>query len=161
MYIQRLENLGIKKTINKTRLKNALLEHYKGTLQEQTDGRNTVLFYWEAISTLLNNALKQHDFSEGAKILAMIVRKHIFAHKGFNFSGCFPMDCQSKYLPSSLRALVSLILNGLDINDQEKYGSPACLTVCEMIIFNAKKKSYNTKTGQTCHSASHEAPLHL
>ena len=35
LYIERLEHLGIKKIANKTRLKNALLEHYNGTLQEQ------------------------------------------------------------------------------------------------------------------------------
>ena len=121
LYIQRLDDLGIKKTINKTRLKIALLDHYNGTLQEQTDGRNTVLVFREAISSLLKDALKQRDFSEDAEILAraaMIVRRDIFDHKGFNFSGCFPVDCQLKYLPSSLRSLVSIILNGLNIKDQ-------------------------------------------
>ena len=164
LYIQRLEDLEIKKTINKTRLKIALLEHYNGTLQEQTDGRNTVLVFREAISSLLKDALKQRDFSEDAKILAKaatIVRKDIFAHRGFNFSTCFPMDCQLKYLPSSLRSLVSIILNGLNIKDQEQSESQACLTVCEKIIFNTKKRSCKTKTGQTRHSASCEPPLPL
>ena len=63
LYIQRLEDVGIKRTINKTRLKIALLEHYNGTLQEQTDGRNTVLVFREAISSLLKDALKQRDSS--------------------------------------------------------------------------------------------------
>ena len=164
LYTQRLEDLGIKKTINKTRLKIALLEHYNGTLQEQTDGRNTVLAFREAISSLLKDALKQRDFSEDAEILARaatIVRKDIFAHKGFNFAGCFPMGCQLKYLPSSLRSLVSIILNGLNIKDQEQSESQACLTVCETIIFNTKKRSCQTKTGQTRHSASREPPLPL
>ena len=71
------------------------------------------------------------------------------------------MDCQLKYLPSSLRFLVSIILKGLNIKDQEKSESQACLTVCETIIFNAKKRSCKTKTGQTRHSASHEPPLPL
>ena len=81
LHIQRLEDLGIKKTINKTRLKIALLEHFNGTLQEQTDGRNTVLVFSEAISGLLKDALKQRDFSEDAENLARaatIVRKDIF-----------------------------------------------------------------------------------
>ena len=164
MYIQRLEDLGTKKAINKTRLKIALLEHYNRTLQEQTDGRNTILVFREAISSLLKDALKQRNFSEDAEILARaatIVRKDIFAHKGFSFSGCFPMDCQLKYLPSSLRSLVSIILNGLNIKDQEQSESQACLTVCQTIIFNTKKRSCKTKTGQTRHSASREPPLPL
>ena len=164
LYIQRLEDLRIKKTTNKTRLKNALLEHYSGTLQEQSDGRNTVLVFSEAVSSLLNDALKQRDFSEDTEILARaatIVRKDIFVHKGFYFSRCFPMDCQSKYLPSSLRSLISIILNGLNIRDQEQSENQACLTVCETIILNAKKRSYETKTGQTRHSAFCEPPLPL
>ena len=61
-YIQRLQDLGIKKTINKGRLSIALLEHYNGILQEQTDGRNTILIFREAITSLFKEALKQHEF---------------------------------------------------------------------------------------------------
>ena len=112
----------------------------------------------------MKDALEQHNFSEDAEILARaatIVRKDIFAHKGFNFSRCFPRDCQLKYLPSSLRSLVSIIINGLNIKEQEQSESQACLTVFETIIFNTKKRSYKTKTGQTRHSASCEPPLPL
>ncbi len=164
LYTQRLQDVGINKIINKTRLKNALLDHYTGVLQEQTDGRNTVLVFQEAISSLLKDALKQRDFSEDAEILARaatIVRKDIFSHNCFNFSGCFPLDCQSKCLPSSLKSLVSMLLNGLDIKDQDKSESQACLTVCQTIVFNTKKRSYKTKTDQTRHSASREPPIPL
>ena len=95
LYVQDI--LDINKTINKTRLKNALLEHFKGSLQEQTDGRNTVLVFREGISDLLKDALKHRDFSEDAEILAKaacIVRKDMFLNEGFNFRGCFPMNCQ-------------------------------------------------------------------
>lgn len=164
LYVQRLENLGINKTINKTRLKNALLEHFKGSLQEQTDGRHTVLVFREGISDLLKDALKRRDFSEDAEILAKaarIVRKDMFLNEGFNFRGCFPMNCQSKNLTSSLRSLVSMIINGLDIKDHSIPETQACLTICETIIFNSKKRACKTKTGQTRHSASREPPLPL
>ena len=49
LYTQRLVDIGINQTINKTRLKNTLLEYFKDTLQEQTDGRNTVLVFRDAI----------------------------------------------------------------------------------------------------------------
>ena len=71
------------------------------------------------------------------------------------------MDCQLKYLPSSLRFLVSIIIQVLNIMDQEKSESQACLTVGETIIFNAKKRSCKTKTGQNRHSPSREPPLPL
>lgn len=57
-------------------------------------------------------------FSEEAKTrarAAAIVRKDILNHGSFNFSGCFPINCQSSYLPSSLMSLISMILNGVDI----------------------------------------------
>ena len=54
-----------------------------------------------------------------------------------------------------------MILNGLDIKDQEKSESQACLTICEKIIFNTEKRSCKTKTEQTRHSASREPPLPL
>lgn len=65
LHVQRLEDLGIEKTLIKTRLKKALLEHYNGALQEQNDGKNTILVFGEAISNLLKDALKR-DFSEEA-----------------------------------------------------------------------------------------------
>lgn len=102
--------------------------------------------------------------STEAQILAKaatIIRKDIFSHKGFNFSGNFPLDCCSKCLPSSLKSLIAMMLNGLDIKDQDKSESQACLTICEKIVFNTKKKFYKTKTGQTHHSASRELPLPL
>ena len=164
LYVQRLETLGINKTINKTRLKNALLKHFNGSLQEQTDGRNTVLVFRKGISDLLKDALKRRDFSENAEILAKaarIVRKDMFLNEGFNFRGCSPMNCQSKNLPSSLRSLVSMIINGLDIKDHSIPETQACLTICETIIFNSKKRACKTKTGQTRHSVSREPPLPL
>ena len=45
LYVPRLENLGITKMINKTRLTNSTLDHYKETIQEQTDGKNTILVF--------------------------------------------------------------------------------------------------------------------
>lgn len=71
---------------------------------------------------------------------APIVKKDIFNRGSLNFSGCFPINCQSSYLPSCLRCLISMTLNGLVIKAQEKSDSQACLTVCETIIFNTKKR---------------------
>lgn len=54
-----------------------------------------------------------------------------------------------------------MILNGLNIKDQEQSESQACLTVCQTIIFNSKKRCYKTKTGQSRHSGSREPCLPL
>ena len=68
LYVSRLENLGIKKAINKTRLKVQLLEHFPEA-QEQFDGRNIVIIFKEGMKSMLRDALKR-DFSEDAAVLA-------------------------------------------------------------------------------------------
>ncbi|KAG5873612.1 hypothetical protein JTB14_011754 [Gonioctena quinquepunctata] len=115
LYINRLEELGINEQINKTRLKNQLLEHFPEA-QEQFDGRHTVIIFNEGMRNMLREALKMRDFSEDDVIFAKaatIVRKDIMNHQGFKFSGCFPAQCQEDSLPASFKSLVSMMLNGL------------------------------------------------
>lgn len=154
----------MQKLINKTRLKTKLIEHFKDEgIQEQNDGKNTLFVFPEGMSHLLQEALKR-NYSDDIGILAQaanIVRKDILSHKGFSFAGSFPSDCQRNAVPPSLRSLISMILNGLDIKDQEKSESQPCLTISQTIIFNAKSRVYETKTNMTRHSLSREPPLPL
>ena len=104
LYVNRLEEFGIKKLVNKTRLKSHLLARFSGA-QEQCDGKSIVLVFNEGMRNLLKEALKNRDFTEDAVILAKaaaIVRKDIFSHQGFKFTGSFPAECQEESLPSSL-----------------------------------------------------------
>ena len=66
--MSRLENFGIKKSINKTRLKVQLLEHFP-VAQEKFDGRNVIIFK-EGMENILRNALKKCNFSEDVEVLA-------------------------------------------------------------------------------------------
>ena len=114
----RLENFGIKKSINKTRLKVQLLEHFPEA-QEQFDGRNVIIFK-EGMKDMLRNALKKRNFSGDVEVLAKaatFIRDDIFNHQGFKFTGSFPPGCQEDSLPLSLKSLVSLILNGPNLKD--------------------------------------------
>uniref|UniRef100_UPI00358EABF1 uncharacterized protein n=1 Tax=Myxine glutinosa TaxID=7769 RepID=UPI00358EABF1 len=148
LYVNRLEELGIKKLVHKTRLKGHLLERFPEA-QEQYDGRNTVLIFREGMRNMLKEALKNRDFSEDAVILAKaatIVRKDIFSHQGFKFTGCFSAECQEDSLPSSLKSLVSMILNSSNLKDQDKRDSQACLTIGQSIVYNTKKKTNKQTT---------------
>lgn len=162
LYINRLEELGIKKLVNKTRLKNHLLEHFSEA-QEQHDGRNTVLIFKAGMKDMLKEALRKRDFDEDAVILAKaarIVRSDIFNHKGFKFTGSFPAKCQEKSLPSSLKYLVSMIINGPNLKDQEKQESQACLTAGQTILYHTKRETYKTSSAMTSrHTLEREPPL--
>lgn len=160
LYVNRLEQLGVKKQINKTRLKNHLLQHLPEA-QAQFDGRNTVLIFKEGMRNMLKDALKKRDFDEDALILAKaakIIRHDIFSHTGFKFTGSFPAKCQENSLPSSLKSLVSMILNGSNLKDQEKCDSQSCLTIGEGILYNIKKRESPT-AGMSRHSLEREPPL--
>ena len=106
---------------------------------------------------MLKEALKKRNHSEEATILAkaaMIICNNIFNHQSFKFDGYFPSKCQETSLPSSLKSLISLIYNGLNLKDQE---SQACLSVGQLIIFNIKKSaSCSTKE---IHQLDREPPL--
>ena len=55
LYVNRLKDLGILKKVNKTRLKDLFLNHFPG-VQEQYDGRNTIMIFNKA----MQNILKEH-----------------------------------------------------------------------------------------------------
>ena len=161
LYESCLEDLGNAKSVNKTRLKEHLLEYFKET-QEQFDGRHTFLVFKEGMRNMIQDALKKRDFSEDALILARaasIIRKDIFNHEGILFNGSFPEKFQDTSLPSSLKTLTSLILNGSNSKNQEKQESQACLTIGQAIIFNAKKRSTADPEAKPRHLLEREPPL--
>ena len=159
LYVDRLSDFGINKTVNKTRLKKELLNHFSEA-QEQCVGKSTAIVFKKGMENMLKEALRKRDHSEEATILAkaaMIIRKDVFSHKSFKFDGSFSTKCQENALPSSLKSLISLIYNGLNLKDQDKQESQACLSVGQLIIFNMKKStSCSTKER---HHIDREPPL--
>ena len=147
--ISRLEALGVYKTVNKIRVKTSLLDQFPDA-QEQNDGKNLVLIFTKALQGMAKDAIKKRDFSEDATMLAKssaIVRRDVFKHKGFNFSGSLTTDCQESSTPASLKSLISMILSSLDIENIEAQESQSCLTVCQTIIFSSKERRGMSKTG--------------
>ena len=109
LYVNHFKDLGILKTVNKTRLKDLLLNYFSGA-QEQYDGRNTIIIFSQAMRTMLKKAIDKRDFSGDAIVLAKaaaIIRNNVFNHGCFQFTGSFPHHCQENSLPSSLKSLVS------------------------------------------------------
>ena len=69
MYVDRLQNLGVRKYVHRSRFKLIILEHFPEA-QEQQEGKTVVIVFKESMSNMLREALKQRDFSEDASILA-------------------------------------------------------------------------------------------
>ena len=92
LYVSRLRNLHVDKSVNKTRLKNRIIGHYHGEIKEQSDGKNTVLAFNQGIETLLKDALKKCNCEEEAfrfVNVAKYIRNDVFQMPGFSFSGEF------------------------------------------------------------------------
>ena len=97
LYTKRLTDLGIEKCINKTVLKQSILDHFK-TAHSQYDGKGALIAFSEGMQAMLKNAIRNRHCAKDAQILrqaANIVRKDILDHNGFRFKKC-SKQCQEK-----------------------------------------------------------------
>ena len=81
-----------------------------------------MLIFRNGLQNIVKEALQERDFSDDTAVLAKaakIVRRDMLSHKGFSFSGTFPLGCQEISLPASLKSLILMIINGLNVKDQE------------------------------------------
>ena len=91
---------------------------------------------------------------------AQTVRRHMF-EEGESFNR-FPEGCQEYSVPSLLRALVSMVLDGPSIKDQMADATPAELANAQMLKFNCiKDNRAHPTTGLVTarHSAAQETPV--
>ena len=159
LYENRLQDLDIKKAVNRTRLKAQLLGHFFGECQEESSGRNVLLVFKEGLKKLLKDCLDTPDFESEALLIskvAKIIRQEIFQWKQFHFSGQFPPNCQSHSIPTLLQSLISMLINGPNVKNQNSTESQACLTISQLLLFHAKKFSDAVRTR---HCKDREPPL--
>jgi len=156
--VNRLKDLGINKTVNKTRLKVSLLQQFPEA-QEHHTGKNTITVFKEGMENMLKEALKKQDFSAILSKAAVIVQNDIFNHHCVGFPGSFLPNCWEDFLPSSLKSLVSLILNGSKLKDQDRHETQACLTAAQVLLYNVKKRSPPRNNMKTKHTLQQEPPM--
>ncbi len=90
LYEKRLCEFGVIKSINKTRLKDQILDQFLGHCKEETDGKNTLLVFKEGLKKLFKDTLESRDFQSEALLLSKltkIIRREIFQWKCFSFNG--------------------------------------------------------------------------
>ena len=65
-------------------------------------------------------------------------------------------------MPMTLKLLVTMLLRGADIMDQDSADSQACLSIAQTIVFNCKKNiKKSSSTVKSRHSVEYEPPLPL
>ncbi len=76
LYQERLHDLGVDVTVNKTRLKLRLLDNFSGKCQEQSDGRNILIVFNEGMKKVLKDAVNNLDYESEALMMIKLV-KHL------------------------------------------------------------------------------------
>lgn len=174
LYSQRLKELDaiVPERINSTRLKERLQSAIPG-LKPYTEGKEVRLTYDDNISAALKLAegFNQADFDTEAlhlaKTASIIRRELLRSQKPFN--GSFDFTCQHQSIPSSVLALVSMILEGPSIKNDvtedssDKSVSNAALVISQLLIFNAtnRKRAETTNEATPRHKLIRETPLPL
>ena len=168
LYSARLQELGFpEEQVHSTRLKLRLLAAISD-LRAHTQGREVLLAFDQDIGKALKQVCEQ-DFDSQALILAKapkIVRHDIFAQKQI-FNRTFSKDCQNESTPSSLTALVSMVLSEPDIKAQttltEHPQSQACKAISQLLIYNCTKvnstKADNVNYSSHHHNRDRETPI--
>jgi len=162
-----LSAFGLAKTVNKTRLKTSLLEYFPQMKEQQQAGRKTILIFSEGMKQIIHEAWTNKDYNEDARALsrvAKLLRDEIFTDDSskFKFTDSFTTQCHEKSVPPILKSFMSMILYGSNVSDGIMSDSQTCLTLCQIISFNAKKKATHSFIAQPVdnrHCRDREPPL--
>lgn len=169
LYKERLLSLGVEdENIHVTRLKNRILAQIPDLVchtDKHSKGQSTSLLFKDDVDNMVDKAVTGRDYDIEALQLAKaaeIVRHEMFQVKQ-QFNGSFLPDCQGSSVPSSLLALVEMVLHGPNIRNRQNSSTlNHTLSIAQLMLFNsvnyAKKEP---KTGCGRHTTDRETPLPL
>jgi len=171
LYAEHLRQLGLCENVHSTRLKQQLLAHFPD-MRAQEVGRDILLLFSGDIGPAVHKACA-HDALQDAFCLsraAQIIQQQIFSHSA-QFDGSFGPDCQEEAVPKSLLALVSMMLEGPNIEDQTRLPVvPGAVQISQLIVFNSIKHQRHRDVNEPLvssaskgsrHSRCRETPLPL
>ncbi len=143
LYKSRVEQLGgdTSQRINATRLKEKLVAQIPDLEAHKNKYEVILSFKTDIGDTLMEATRKDHD-SDAVSLMraAAIIRKDIFQVQ-HRFKGSL-LDEQYDTNPTSLLALIQMILGGTDIENQTENNTEvrsAALSITQLLVFNAMK----------------------
>ena len=137
--------------MNRTRLKNAILQRFSSMLKEEEGFRNEVVFVCsEAMKDIVTSSLVSTCPSEDIRTLskaALICRREMSKDATFDIlqNGFLP-DCQKNFVPGTLKYLIGLIMFGPS-HEKNFENEQATLSIAQLITLNAQTRE------------KHETPL--
>ena len=105
-----------------------------------------MLAFDQHMGDVIMKACERDNDSEALHLAraARIIRRDIFNHDNKLFDGSFPSNCQARSVPASLKALISMILDGPCSSKTDSFdevsATTASLSISQIISFNCVKK---------------------
>ena len=131
--------MQIQARVHTTRLKERLLSHIP-ELEAYKQGRDIFLCFKEDLSLAVSKLLRNDCGDEAIHLArsARIIRRDMLELKS-TFNGLFDPNCQMKSVPTSLLALVNMILYGPSIQTQASScaKSQAGLSISQLLQYNS------------------------
>lgn len=93
---------------------------------------------------------------------AKVVREEMFK-QNYVFTGTFEENCQCDAVSPSLLALINMIINGANIQNQSQSKEQSALTISQLIVFISVKilRSNDEPVLRHRHSRNQDTPLPL
>lgn len=144
MMTERLEQHGIQKTVNGTRLKDRVLEHFPNLTEEKGIRDRVFIVCSKTARRIISDATQTPD--EEARTLLMaasILRKAVFDHDTtFKFDGSFPNGCEESSVPQRIKYFFRQLLAGPK-SSPEQENSRKILSVSQLAMLNITSLSTN------------------
>ncbi len=163
LYNERLHQFDTNMHVHQTTLKERLLKAVPG-LKAEKRGKYVYLHFADDLGQIIFQACNASEDNDAIHLMraAQIVRSAIF-EKSFEFTGTFEKGCETKAVPSSLRQLISMILEGTNIQDQmpndDDVRQKISLSMSQLVMYHSVRKSHSSK--QIRHIKAKETPLPL
>lgn len=161
LYSNRLQQLGTNIRVHSTKLKNRILGYFPD-MEAHKQGREIVLVFNKDIGHALRKACEQDADDDAVHLAraATILRRDMFKMKAV-FSDSFPSKCLERSVPTSLLALVGMIMNGPSITERSNSESlPAAqLSISHLLMYNSAVRRRKETAATARHSKLRETPL--
>ena len=143
--------------------KHNLLMRYPDECQEQSNGESPFLVFNEGLQNL-SKGFKSSNFGKDALSMvhvAKVVQKEMFKTEFPRFSGSYswlPGQCSAE---TSIKVLLSMLLCGSNMKDQNVAYSLAFPTVCQLTRLNSKEKAKGADKPRHQKDKAFPLPLYL
>ena len=123
LYNDRLRELGEDDKVHSSRLKEKILSqipNLSAHTSVHSQGQNVIIMFDRDVADLVQEERMNRDYDMDAMYIAKaaeIVRLGMFRNS-YSFDGSFSPDCQTNVIPTSLKALADMILQGPSIKNQ-------------------------------------------